>query len=103
MVEQRWRGIEVAESRGGVGLGAVEVAVLCEELGRRAAPAPFVSTVLAIDAFAGAGETEWVDRLVSGDALACVAWDATAPVPYAPSADVAVVIADDGVFAMELT
>ena len=84
------------------GLGTVEVAVLCEELGRHAAPAPFVPTVLAIDAFAGAGDDEWVDRLIAGDALACVAWDPAAPVPYAPSADVAVVIADDGVYAMEL-
>ena len=103
MVEQGWLGIEVAEARGGVGLGTVEVAVLCEELGRHVAPAPFVSTVLAIDAFAEAGEDGWVDRLMGGDALACVAWDPAAPVPYAPSADVAVVIADDGVYAMELT
>ena len=102
MVEQGWLGIEVAESRGGVGLGAVEVAVLCEELGRHAAPAPFVSTVLAIDALGAAGEEGWVDRLAAGDALACVAWDPTAPVPYAPSADVAVVITDDGVHAMEI-
>jgi alkylation response protein AidB-like acyl-CoA dehydrogenase len=103
MADQGWLGIEVEESRGGVGLGAVEVAVLCEELGRHAAPAPFVTTVLAIDAFSAAGEGEWVNRLVSGDALACVAWDASAPVPYAPSADVAVVVADDGVYAMEMS
>ena len=76
--------------------------MLGEELGRHAAPAPFVSTVLAIDAFSGAGETEWVDRLVAGDALACVAWDPSAPVPYAPSADVAVVISGDAVYAMEI-
>ena len=30
-----------------------------------------------------------------------MAWDAAAPVPYAPSADVAIVLADDGVYAME--
>jgi len=102
MAEQGWLGIEVDEARGGVGLGTVEVAVLCEELGRHVAPAPFVSTVLAIDAFAAAGEGRWVDRLVGGDAVACVAWDPAAPVPYAPSADVAVVIADDGVYAVDL-
>src|SRR6185503_17039480 len=73
MADQGWLGIEVEESRGGVGLGAVEVAVLCEELGRHGAPAPFVPTVLAIDAFGAAGDDDWVDRLVSGDALACVA------------------------------
>jgi alkylation response protein AidB-like acyl-CoA dehydrogenase len=102
MADQGWLGIEVAEDRGGVGLGTVEVAVLCEELGRHVAPAPFVSTVLAIDAFAAAGEDRWVDRLMAGEALACVAWDPAAPVPYAPSADVAVVIGADGVYAMEL-
>jgi alkylation response protein AidB-like acyl-CoA dehydrogenase len=103
MVEQGWLGIEIPEDRGGVGLGTVEVAVLGEELGRHAAPAPFVSTVLAIDALNAAGEQDWVDRLVAGDALACVAWDPAAPVPYAPSADLAIVIVDDGVCAMEIT
>jgi alkylation response protein AidB-like acyl-CoA dehydrogenase len=102
MADQGWLGIEVAEADGGVGLGAVEVAVLCEELGRHGAPAPFTSTVLAIDAFAAAGEHAWVERLVAGDALACIAWDPAAPVPYAPSADVAVVMAADGVYAMEV-
>jgi alkylation response protein AidB-like acyl-CoA dehydrogenase len=103
MAEQGWLGIEIDEARGGVGLGTVEVAVLCEELGRHVAPAPFASTVLAIDALAAAGEDSWVDRLVGGEALACVAWDPAAPTPYAPSADVAVVIADDGVYAIELS
>ena len=102
MAEQGWLGIEVPEDQGGVGLGTVEVAVLAEELGRHAAPAPFSSTVLAIDAFREAGDHAWVERLIAGDALACVAWDAAAPVPYAPSADVAVVLTDDGVFAMDL-
>jgi alkylation response protein AidB-like acyl-CoA dehydrogenase len=102
MADQGWLGIEVDEGHGGVGLSAVEVAVLCEELGRHAAAAPFVSTVLAIDALGSAGDHEWVDRLATGDALACVAWDPAAPVPYAPSADIAVVIADGGVYAMEL-
>jgi alkylation response protein AidB-like acyl-CoA dehydrogenase len=103
MLEQGWLGVEVDGARGGLGLGTVEVAVLVEELGRHAAPAPFVPTVLALDAFAHAGDDEWVQRLSSGDAIACVAWDAAAPVPYAPSADVAIVLADDGVYATEMT
>ncbi len=37
---------------GGLGLGPVEVAVLLEEIGRHAAPAPFIPTVLALDALA---------------------------------------------------
>jgi alkylation response protein AidB-like acyl-CoA dehydrogenase len=102
MVEQGWLGIELPESDGGVGLGSIEAALLCEEVGRHAAPAPFVSTVLAIDALAQAGERAWVERLLNGDAIACVAWEPAHPVPYAPSADIAVVLGDDGVYAQEL-
>ena len=39
MVEQGWLGIELAEADGGVGLGSIEAALLCEEVGRHAAPA----------------------------------------------------------------
>jgi alkylation response protein AidB-like acyl-CoA dehydrogenase len=102
MVEQGWLGVELAEADGGLGLGAVEVAVLVEELGRHAAPVPFVPTVVALGAFAEAGERAWVERLLTGEAIACVAWDPAAPVAYAPSARIAVVLADDGVYAMEL-
>jgi alkylation response protein AidB-like acyl-CoA dehydrogenase len=102
MDEQGWTAIEVTEAGGGVGLGTVELAVLVEEIGRHAAPAPLVPTVLALDAFASGGDDAWVARLLSGDALACVAWDPAAPVPYAPSADIAVVCAADGVYAMEV-
>ncbi len=99
MVDQGWLGIELPED---LALGGVEVAIMCEELGRHAAPAPYLPTVLAIDVFAAAGDESWVERLVDGSALACVAWDAAAPVPYAPTADVAIVCADDGVYAQEL-
>jgi len=50
MVEQGWTAVEVPEDRGGLGLGAVEVAVLVEEIGRHVAPAPFLSTLLALGA-----------------------------------------------------
>ncbi len=103
LVDQGWLGVELDEATGGLGLGSVEVAVLVEELGRHAAPAPVVPTILALDVFAGAGEDEWVQRLLAGDAIACVAWDPAAPVPYAPSADVAVVLADDGVYVQEIS
>jgi alkylation response protein AidB-like acyl-CoA dehydrogenase len=102
MVDQGWLGVEVGEGTGGLGLGSVEVAVLVEELGRHAAPVPFVSTVLALDALGTAGDDAWVARLLNGDAIACVAWDPAAPVPYAPSADIAIVLTDDGVYATEL-
>jgi alkylation response protein AidB-like acyl-CoA dehydrogenase len=115
MVEQGWTGVELAESEGGLGLGVVEVAVLLDEIGRHAAPAPFQSTVLALGALARAGRAEQVERLLTGDAVGCVAWSARAdavraerageewrltgrpdPTIYAPSASVAVVVATAG-------
>jgi alkylation response protein AidB-like acyl-CoA dehydrogenase len=113
MVDQGWMGIELAEEHGGVGLGTVEAAVLLEEVGRHVAPAPFLQSLLALGAVARAvasGVEEaggWIDRLVGGDAVGCVAWsrDPAAvradeagrlsgrsdPAVYAPAADVAVV------------
>ncbi len=125
MVHQGWTAVELPEDRGGLGLGTVEIAVLLEEVGRRAAPAPFLPTVLALGVLERAGEQERVDRLLESEGAACVAWsghpgavraetDGSAwkltgrigPVAYAPSADVAVVVALDsdgpGVFAVDL-
>jgi alkylation response protein AidB-like acyl-CoA dehydrogenase len=125
MVEQGWAAIEVSADDGGLGLGAVEAAVLAEEVGRHAAPAPFVPTVLALGALARAGHVRWLESLAAGDALGCVAWsrDARAvladgagagwtltgradPTLYAPSASVAVIVATtiDGpaLFAVDL-
>jgi alkylation response protein AidB-like acyl-CoA dehydrogenase len=122
MVEQGWTAVEVPEDRGGLGLGAVEVAVLLEEVGRHVAPAPFLSTLLASGALARAGRDDFVERLAGGDAIGCVAWSrpgrgdlraasdrltgSSEPTPFAPSADVAIVTAetDDAaaLFAVEL-
>jgi alkylation response protein AidB-like acyl-CoA dehydrogenase len=122
MVEQGWTAVEVPDDRGGLGFGAVEVAVLVEEVGRHVAPAPFLPTLLAAHALGRAGRDDWTERLAGGDAIGCVAWtrpgrgDVHAvgdrltgrsdPVPFAPSADIAVVVAetDDGpgLFALEL-
>jgi alkylation response protein AidB-like acyl-CoA dehydrogenase len=101
MVDQGWPAIEVAEARGGVGLGTVEAALLAEEVGRHAAPAPFAPVVLALDALAHAGETDACERILAGEALPCVAWNADEPVPYAPSADLAIVLTGDGVYAQD--
>jgi alkylation response protein AidB-like acyl-CoA dehydrogenase len=101
MADQGWLGIEVPEAGGGIGLGAVEAAILAEELGRHAAPAPFVSTLLAIDALNQAGEDALVERLLQGDAIACVVWDRNSPVVYAPSADIAIVVEDDALVLVE--
>ena len=41
--ELGWPGIAIAEEHGGQGLGMVELAILCEELGYACAPTPFLS------------------------------------------------------------
>ena len=93
MADQGWLGIEVAggaagSASGGRGGGALRGAgPPCRA--RRPSCRPCSRSTRST----GAGDDEWVERLVAGDALACVAWDPAAPVPYAPSADVAVVLA----------
>ena len=53
MADQGWLAIEVPADDGGLGLGTVEVAVLCEEIGRRLVAAPFLPSILALGAFSG--------------------------------------------------
>jgi alkylation response protein AidB-like acyl-CoA dehydrogenase len=45
MVELGWPALTIAEGFGGLGFGAVELAVVVEELGRVVAPGPFLPTV----------------------------------------------------------
>jgi alkylation response protein AidB-like acyl-CoA dehydrogenase len=104
---QGWMGVEVPEEQGGLGLGMVEAAVLLEEVGRHAAPAPFLSSSLALGALAGAAAGvdatgRWVERLLTGEAVGAVAWDAGAPVLYGPSADVVLAVLDGSVVAAEV-
>jgi alkylation response protein AidB-like acyl-CoA dehydrogenase len=103
MVDQGWTGVELPEDQGGLGLGMVEAAVLAEQVGAHVAPAPFIENLLAAAALAGTEKEQWVQRLVSGDAIACVAWRPDIPVAYAPVADVAVVIRDGDLALVELS
>jgi len=128
MADQGWLAIEVPEDEGGLDLGAVEVAVLCEEIGRRLVAAPFLSSVVALGALstpearADAATKDWREALADGSTVGCVALvpgdgvraapegsegdvrlsGQTAPVPYAPSAGVAVVVTADGVYGLDL-
>src|SRR5438128_4376570 len=45
MIELGWPALTMPEVAGGLGLGAVELAVVVEELGRVAAPGPYLPTV----------------------------------------------------------
>jgi alkylation response protein AidB-like acyl-CoA dehydrogenase len=95
MAQQGWPAVERSAEDGGLGLGLVEVAVLCEQLGRHLAPVPFAGTVVAHGALAaamasgateamhdaGLGDTDlggWAQRLSSGEATGAVAWSRTA-------------------------
>ena len=44
MVALAWPGVAIAEAQGGLGLGAVELCLVAEELGRAVAPGPFLAT-----------------------------------------------------------
>ena len=50
MADQGWLALELPESEGGLEMGMVEVAVLCEQIGKRLVAAPFLSTILALGA-----------------------------------------------------
>jgi alkylation response protein AidB-like acyl-CoA dehydrogenase len=59
MIELGWPALTVPEEAGGLGMGAVELAVVMEELGRVLAPGPFVPTVTQFaPVVAEAGSTE---------------------------------------------
>ena len=47
MGELGWTGIHLAEEQGGQGLGAVELAILMEELGYALTPSPFLASAAA--------------------------------------------------------
>jgi alkylation response protein AidB-like acyl-CoA dehydrogenase len=123
LADQGWLAIALAEADGGVGLSWVEAAVLLEQIGRHTAPVPFLPSLLALMALAGADEphSEWVGALASGERLGCVGWSKHAdalraaasgpawtisgrlgPVEGAAVADIAVVVAADAVFAVEI-
>jgi alkylation response protein AidB-like acyl-CoA dehydrogenase len=76
LVELGWPGIAVAEEHGGQGLGAVELAVLLEELGYACAATPLLSTAVAASVIQACGtdaqRAQWLPGLVSGELAAGV-------------------------------
>jgi alkylation response protein AidB-like acyl-CoA dehydrogenase len=80
LVELGWPGVIVPEENGGLGLGAVELAVICEELGYALAPSPFFSDACAAAILAAVGSDEqrrkWLEPLAEGELRGTVAvWD----------------------------
>jgi alkylation response protein AidB-like acyl-CoA dehydrogenase len=80
MVELGWSGVIVPEDRGGLGLGAVELIVIAEEMGYALAPSPWFSNTCAALMLEAAGTEEqrsrWLGRLAEGEARGTLAvWD----------------------------
>lgn len=72
-----WTGITVAEEFGGLGLGAIELCVIAEELGRVTAGVPFLLTSFAAsEALAAWGSAEQKSRylpsLASGESIGAI-------------------------------
>lgn len=98
MADQGWLAVDTPASDGGLGLGTVEVAVLCEQLGRHVAPVPVHGTLAVLGALrsgagnpqtgevGGADATSWCSRLASGDAVGALAWT-SGPTPVTARRD----------------
>ncbi|RIJ29825.1 acyl-CoA dehydrogenase family protein [Henriciella mobilis] len=84
--EQLWRavaelgflGASISEEYGGLGLGALDLGVISEEMGRAVAAVPFYASIVcaadAIQTFGGADQKEvWLPRLASGDTVGTLA------------------------------
>jgi alkylation response protein AidB-like acyl-CoA dehydrogenase len=73
MVELDWPALAVPDEDGGLGLGFVELAVVCEQLGRVLCPAPFLATATQfVPALVAAGSPEQRQRFlgaVVGDGI----------------------------------
>lgn len=75
--ELGWPGIALPEECGGAGYGALELAILAEELGRGAATLPLLSSYAATLPILWAGSdavrTRWLAPLAAGEAVAALA------------------------------
>ncbi|WP_260582860.1 acyl-CoA dehydrogenase family protein [Sphingopyxis sp. PET50] len=125
LAEMGFLGAAIPEEHGGLGLGALDLGVIMEALGGANAAVPIMSSiVLAAEAIRLAGseaqKAAWLPRLASGEAVATFAYaegpgpvfatganlesgklnGSKAPVADAGIADIAVVLAAGGAFAL---
>ena len=92
-------GLLAAEADGGSGLGALEGAIVFEQLGSHLVPGPLLWTVLAAGLVEGAAAG---DVVVGGVAASAVV-DGTALVEHAADLDVLLVVHDDAVVSHRAT
>ena len=120
IADQGWTGLIVPEEFGGLGTGVVEVAAVCEEMGRACLPGPFLSTLFAAALIRAAGTREqqknYLEPIAAGEMKATVAildesanWNLNALgtstkkmfVTDAAVADVILCVTKDGIFAVD--
>ena len=78
LVEMGLTGASIPEEFGGSGLGALELCLIAEELGRAAAPVPFSSSIYlaaeAIKLFGSQAQKEaWLPKLAAGEVIGTLA------------------------------
>jgi 3-oxocholest-4-en-26-oyl-CoA dehydrogenase beta subunit len=113
-------GVAIAEEHGGLGLGVVELALVCEQLGRAVAPVPLVAACTTAWLLNRHGSPEqqarWLPAIASGDTVVAVAPRASAlridrdggsvsgelvGVPWAHVADAVLVDSESGPFLLD--
>jgi alkylation response protein AidB-like acyl-CoA dehydrogenase len=71
-----WLGVGIPEQYGGLGLGCRGLAILHTELGRQAAPGPYIATLSAAQAIVETGgetaRTTWLPRIAAGEISAAI-------------------------------
>jgi alkylation response protein AidB-like acyl-CoA dehydrogenase len=80
IAELGWPGVVISDEDGGLGLGAVELVVIAEQLGYALAPTPLLSSIAAGLVLGAAGtpaqKQRWLPQLASGEKRGAVAtWD----------------------------
>jgi len=123
LVDMGYLGLTVPAEKGGQGLGAIELAIVCEEMGRFLMPGPYLDVVLAADTLAAAGgQDALLAEIIAGRKLVVFARDDAAYageaqqrprlegaklrgtkffVPFAAHADALLVTAADGLYLVE--
>lgn len=96
LAELGWTGVSIAEEHGGAGLGFLEEAILCEELGRSLYHGPYLSTVAFV---LPALPAELQAEVAAGDASWTLALGAL--VPDLDTATRIAVVRDDGIWELE--
>lgn len=91
-VELGLAGLLVPEERGGTGATAVEAAVVLEELGRAAAPVPFLTSAVVATRILLETDSPLVEELAAGDKVAAL----VVPLSTAPGDPVETVTRTDG-------